>query len=276
MSANFREPLVRGSRSPLSYAATTGPARKGFGWKIAPISGIWRSSSIFVVGKEYMRTGTPNISTHIQIVNALKRGIGSHANARHFYDMLTVVGTVPPPRVMAIAEKDSLLLRKVFNVIIYGRGCQQAPPPSWMVAGPWFATVRMPGAYPMFFALVPVVVDDERSSFSHVRAGMCSGLFHAPYPRTEEVRRMARAREVAMDSLKINSDFADSVRTVRLPVWDALISRTIPYHNRRGFGEEMFIILPLTAKSYGWYHSAERTALRSLFAGIGEESRGPS
>ncbi len=209
----------------LSYAADDLARSQGFGWKIA--ADFWDMAlldPIFVVGKEYMRTGTPNISTHIQIVNALKRGIGSHANARHFYDMLTVVGTVPPPRVMAIAEKDSLLLRKVFNVIIYGRGCQQAPPPSWMVAGPWFATVRMPGAYPMFFALVPVVVDDEPFLVlrTYEPGDVYAVLFHDPIPADSKKYDEWLARgSVAMDSLKINSDFADSVRTVRLPVWDA-------------------------------------------------------
>ena len=209
----------------LSYAAFDLARSKGFDWK--PAADFWDLALLdpmFVVGKEYIRVGTPNISTHLQIVNALGRGIGSRATGRHFYTMLTVMGTVPPPQLMAIAEKDSFLLRKVFNVIIYGRGCQQAPPPSWMVAGPWFAAVKLPESYPMFFALVPVVVEDEPflALRTYEPGDVYATLFHDPIPRDSKKYDEWLARGSAvMNSLVIGPAFADSVRNAGFPVWDA-------------------------------------------------------
>lgn len=209
----------------LSYAAEDLARSKGFAWKEA--AGFWDMALLnpmFVVGKEYMRTGTPNVSTHLQIVNALKRGIGSRATARHFYDMLTVVGTVPPRQVMAVAEKDTLLLRNVFNVILYGRGCQQAPPPSWMVTGPWFVMVRLPETIPMFFALVPVLVEDEPflALRTYEPGDIYATLFHDPAPPDPEKYDEWLARgSTVMNSLEVGPAFSDSVRSARFPVWDA-------------------------------------------------------
>jgi hypothetical protein len=179
---------------------------------------------IIVTGGEYIRSGKVNVSTHLQIVKALRRGVGLKATIRHFMDILPVVGPVPPSEIMSVAEKDSLLFRRIHDLILYSRSLQVASPPAWMITGAWFCAVKITGFYPMFFSLIPVIVDNELflAIRIHEPGEVYAVAFRDPAPSDKAAYDAWLARgSAAMDSLVIDRTFAERVKNSGLPTWDA-------------------------------------------------------
>jgi hypothetical protein len=209
----------------LSYAAGDLTVSPGFSHtRVADFWNMALLNPIIVTGREYIRSGKTNVSTHLQIVKALQRGIGPHANVRHFMDILPVFGVVPPREVMSVAEKDTFLFKRIYDLILYSRSLQVAPPPLWMITGPWFCAVKIQGFFPMFFSLVPVIVDNEvfLAIRIHEPGDVYAVAFRDPAPAGKESYDAWLARgSAAMDSLDIDRTFAERVRISSLPAWDA-------------------------------------------------------
>jgi hypothetical protein len=209
----------------LSYAAHDLGLSPGYSRKaVSDFRDMALLNPIIVCGSAYIRSGQVNVSTHVQIVRALQRGLGQKADVTHLEDILPVVGTSPPREVMSIAEKDSFLFRRIFDLVFYSRSLQDAPPPLWTVTGPWLCAVNVAGFYPMFFALVPVIVEKELylSIRLYELGDIYAIAFHDPTPADNAAYDAWLARgTAALDKLVIDRRFAETMKDSGLPTWDA-------------------------------------------------------
>jgi hypothetical protein len=141
-----------------------------------------------------------------------------------FLDLLPIFGTAPDSSLMRFAETDSLILRRIHDLVLYARSRQPAPPPYWLATGAWLMAVDIPGFFPGFFAFVPVI--EGRDMYFATRmfepGEVYERVFRDPAPRdpSENDAWIARA-SAAMNPLVCNDAFADSARTSGLPVFDA-------------------------------------------------------
>ncbi len=209
----------------LSYAARELTRSPGFARPT--VSAFWESSlldPIITKGREYMQSGNVNTSTHIQLVRALQRGMDTKASTRTFLDVLPVVGPAPSPEVMELAASDSLVLKRIHDLILYSRSLQAASPPDWMLTGPWFLAIDIPGFFPCFYSLIPVLIDrDQYLTLRMYEPGaVYERVYHDPVPDNPDAYRVWLNRaETAMNPLRIDRTFAEGVNRSGLPVLDA-------------------------------------------------------
>jgi hypothetical protein len=209
----------------LSYAARGLTRSPGF---VRPaVQGFWEMSllnPIIAKGREYMQSGQGNPSTHRQLILALQRGMDNKATTQIFLNVLPVFGPAPSPEVMEIAASDSLTLKRIHDLILYSRSLQKAAPPDWMLTGPWFLALDIPGFFPSFYGLIPVLINkDQYLTFRIYDAGdVYERVFHDPAPAnpTNSDAWLNRAN-TALSPLTINRVFADGVRGSGLPTRDA-------------------------------------------------------
>jgi len=209
----------------LSYAA--GEMVKSSGFSRSEVSDFWQMAlldPIMVIGKRFAASGSNNVSTRMQLVKAIQRGVEQKATARMFLDILTVTGTAPDSSFMRFAEADSLVFRQIHDLILFAWSRQPAPPPYWMVTGSWLMALDVPGFFPFFFALSPVVKD--RDMYLAIRiyepGEIYERVFRDPAPSdpSENDAWLSRAG-AAMNPLVCDDAFADSARTSGLSTHDA-------------------------------------------------------
>ena len=208
----------------LSYGANDLAESPNFSKDDVPI--FWHFAllePIFVKGFQYVKSGSTNESTHLQIVKALQRGMGNKATDEMLLNIITLVGPAPPEQVLEVCKSDSLALRKAYDLIMYSRSFQTIGPPAWMITGNWFLVVDIEG-WPMnFFCLKPLLINDlSYLTFKDYNHGeVYAAVFDDPVP--DESSRMdawlTRASAV-MNSLSIDETFADMIRKSELPTYD--------------------------------------------------------
>ena len=208
----------------LSYAAHDLTEFSGF--SRGEVFVFWRDAlldPIFTIGREYMKSGKNNESTHLQIVKALKRGIGSRINDTILIDLISIVGPAPSKRIMELCRSDSLAFKKIFDLIMYTRSLQEMGPPLWMITGSWFLLVNVSGWPSSFFCLKSLLIDDVMYlTFRDYNIGeVYAAVFDDPIP--DDSSRMdawlARAEGV-MNNLRIDDTFAKMVSRSNLPTYD--------------------------------------------------------
>lgn len=209
----------------LSYAACDLSRSPGF--SRIDISVFWEMAllnPIIVKGREYIHSGRKNSSTHIQLVRALQRGMDTRASTQMLLDVLPIVGPVPSPDIMEIAASDSLVLKRVYDLILYSRSLQNIPPPIWMLTGAWFLAIDTQGFFPSFYTLVPVVAD--REAYLTIRmyepGAVYESVFRDFVPGDSSLYdAWVNRAKTAMNTLTVDDAFVDGVRSSGLPTDDA-------------------------------------------------------
>jgi len=208
----------------LSYAARELLVLPGF--SCPEVVNFWKNAlldPIFTKGREYYKTENTNASTQLQLVKALQRSIGTKATDDMLLDIIPIVGPVPSEKVIEVCENDSLVFRKIHNLLLYTRSFQKVGPPLWMVTGAWFLAVEVDEWPLSFFAIKTCMIDDQLYlTFKDFTQGdVYAAVFNDPIP-TESSQMdvwLMRASGV-MKSLTFNDFFAERVSASGLPTYD--------------------------------------------------------
>ncbi len=209
----------------LSYAAYDLSVSENFSHET--VSFFWGNAlldPLFTKGIEHAKSEVPNESTQLQILKGLKRGMGTKATSDMLLNIIPVIGPNPSDRVMEICRTDSLVLRKIHDLIIYTRSLQKYGPPLWMTTGAWLLAVDIEGWPLAFYGLKPIIVDKALylifRDYNH--GTFYAGVFDDPAPSDPEKTDawLARAGAV-MNSLAFNDDTVERISSSNLPVYDA-------------------------------------------------------
>ena len=208
----------------LSYAARELLVLPGF--SCPEVVNFWKNAlldPIFTKGREYYKTENTNASTQLQLVKALQRSIGTKATDDMLLDIIPIVGPGPSEKVMEVCENDSLVFKKIYNLLLYTRSFQKVGPPLWMVTGAWFLAVEVDEWPLSFFAIKTWMIDDQLYlTFKDFTQGdVYAAVFNDPIP-TESSQMdvwLMRAGGV-MKSLTLNDFFAERVSASGLPTYD--------------------------------------------------------
>ena len=208
----------------LSYAAHDLTVSPGFSQ--GEVYAFWKNGlldPIFTKGRAYIKSEKINRSTHYQIVKAIQRGIGTETTNDMLMDLILIVGIAPSEEVMELCSSDSLVFKKIYDLIVYTRSLQKIAPPMWMITGSWFLAVDIEGLPLHFFCLKPLLV--ENSLFltfkDYPQGGVYSKIFNDPIPSdTSQTDSWLSRAGAVMDSLMFDDAFADMVSTSGLPTYD--------------------------------------------------------
>ncbi|MHB9029391.1 MAG: hypothetical protein ACYC9O_11545 [Candidatus Latescibacterota bacterium] len=209
----------------LSYAARDLARSSGFSrFAIIDFWSMALLNPLFVTGREFAKTGQENVSTRMQLVKALQRGMDKRATTQMFLDILPIFGTAPDSSLMRFAATDSLVFRRIHDLILYARSRQPAPPPYWLATGAWLMAIDIPGFFPGFFAFAPII--EGRDMYFATRrydpGEVYERVFRDPAPQDPSGNDAWIARAgAAMNPLVCDDAFADSARTSGLPIFDA-------------------------------------------------------
>lgn len=221
-------PTTRESRlafDALSYAAHDLTLLAGF--DAMDVELFWRNAlldPIFTKGNEYVKSGKTNDSTLLQLVMSIKRGMGDKATGDMLLNVISIVGPNPSEQVMQVCKSDSLVFRKVLDLLVYSRSLQELGPPVWMMTGPWLVAVDIEGWPLSFYCLKPVIIGDAfYLTFRDYTLGdVYAAVYNDPVPRdgAETDAWLTRASS-ALDTLRINAEFAERVRKSSLVTYGA-------------------------------------------------------
>lgn len=209
----------------LSFAAKDLAQSPGF--ESYEVMDFWRNAlldPIFTKGSEYIKDDKQNESTLNQLVLALQRGIGTRGTGEMVLDAIAIVGPNPPESVMKICESDSLVFRKVYDLLVYSRSLQEMGPPVWMMTGPWLLAVAVDGWPLSFYCLKPL---DLNGSFyltfrNYTQGQIYASVYNDPAPRDNAAMDAWFGRaSAALDTLKFGDTFAAMVKKCDLPTYGA-------------------------------------------------------
>ena len=199
----------------LSYAAADLMQSKGF--DSFEVSGFWRNGLLdpmFIMGGDYVKNDIANDSTLLQLVLAIKRGMGEKATSDMLLDAIAIVGPNPSEQVMKECETDSLVFRKVYDLLVYSRSLQEMGPPVWMMTGPWFVAIAIEGWPLGFYCIKPLNLNNSfyLTFRSYTQGQMYASVFNDPAPKESAAMDAWLSRAAgAMDSLKFNDSLAARV-----------------------------------------------------------------
>ena len=191
------------------------------------VSFFWENALLnpmFTKGQSYIQSQKYNESTHYQVIAGLQKGMGTKATGGMLMQMITLIGPTPSEKVMEICRADSLVLKKIHDLLIYTRSLQQFGPPLWMTTGLWFMALEIEGRPLSFFSLKPVIVDKGLylvfRDYNH--GAVYAEFFGDPVPDDPDKTDawLARAGAV-MSSLNIDDALAEMIKAHSLPVYDA-------------------------------------------------------
>jgi len=191
------------------------------------ISNFWEYAfmkPLFSFAKNFMKSSNTNESAHLQLIKALRRGMSSKATDAMVVDCISVVGVVPSKKVMEYCQTDTLVFKKIHDLLIYTRSLQKVDPPLWMLSGEWFLAIEYEGLPTVFISLVPSVIDNvPYLSFKDYTQGeVYSAVFDDPVPadKSKWDAWLTRANAV-MSSLNFDDSVAERVRLSGLSTFDA-------------------------------------------------------
>ncbi len=179
---------------------------------------------LFTFAVDYANSGEVNDSAHLQLIKALRRGMGSNATDQMVVDCIAIVGVKPSDEVMAYCETDSLVFKKVHDLVIYSRSLQKTDPPSWMLSGDWFLSIEFDGLPTLFIALRPDMIDDvPYLAFKDFTQGeVYAAVFEDPVPENKDKWEAWLARaDAVMRNAEFDGSIAERVRTSGLSTNDA-------------------------------------------------------
>ena len=226
--ADFRDfPVTLDSRlafDAFSYAAHDLTVSDGFSHDT--VSMFWERGLIdplIFKGWQYVKEEEPNESTHMQLVRSLRRAIYDRATNDIITELIPIVGPAPSSNVMAYCYSDSLVFRKIHDMLVYTRSLQKIGPPIWMITGPWLMCLDIEGFPLIFVGLETVVVDQSLYLLfrTYDQATVYSIVYEDPVPEDSGKTDswLARAGAV-MSSLEVDNEFIDRVSKVEFPLYD--------------------------------------------------------
>ncbi len=209
----------------LSYAANDLVKSSDF-YRIE-ISEFWQNGlliPLFTFGHEIIKSGKPNESAHLQVIKALHRGISTKATEQMLIDSISIVGVAPSQKVMEFCITDTLVFKKIHDLILYTRSLQKYDPPIWMLSGAWFLAIEFNSLPTIFIFLETYIIDDvPYLSFKDYNQGeVYSAVFDDPIPSDNSRWNawLARANAI-MSSLTFNNSLVERVRISGLSTYDA-------------------------------------------------------
>jgi len=209
----------------LSYASHDLTVSSGF--DDPEVRFFWRNAlldPLFTLAFEYMKTGVTNESTHTQLVKALQRAMGDKATDDMLLNAIRIVGPKPNDKIMEICESDSLVFRKVFDLVVYSRSLQEMGPPIWMMTGPWFVMLDIEGWPLSFYTLNPVDVNNAYYlAFRDYSQGeVYASVYDDPVPKDPaQMDNWLTRAAAAIDSFRQDKELPQKVLGCDLPTFDA-------------------------------------------------------
>ena len=192
----------------------------------AEVSFFWENALIdplLIRGQTLAKTNFSNESTHLQIIQALKRGMGDKATGEMLMRIIPIVGPTPSPAVMEECKADTLVFRKIHDLIIYSRSLQRYGPPLWMTTGKWLMALEIEGWPFSFFCLEPIIADKSLYlAFRDYNQGsFYAAAFDDPVPEdTEKTDAWLTRAGAVMSSLAIDEEIATRITRCSLPTHD--------------------------------------------------------
>ncbi len=200
----------------ISYAA--GKLSVSPNFSRAQISTFWQNGllvPLFGAGQQYVSTSIPLDSVHLQILKALQRGMGTRVNEQLIMDTMPIIGIMPSDKVMAFCNSDTLILKRIHDLIIYSRNLQETDPPLWLLSGNWLIGLQYPNAIPIFILLNPHITNGiAYLAFKTYRPGDLYAIVFddsVPSDQTKWDAWIARANAV-MNNLTFDDTFAQRVK----------------------------------------------------------------
>jgi len=191
------------------------------------LSNFWEYALVkplFSLGHEFIKSDDINESAHLQIIKAFQRSMSSKTTDEMLVDCITMVGVVPSQKVMEFCDSDTLVFKKIHDLILYTRSLQTVDPPVWMLSGPWFLAIEFANWPTIFISLVPVMVNGvPYLTFKNFNRGkVYSALFDDPVPdeKSKWDSWLTRGNAV-MNSLTYDTALIKRVRNCELPTYDA-------------------------------------------------------
>jgi len=209
----------------LSYAAADLLESSAIGRP--DVADFWRVGlldPVFTKGHEYIRAGKTNDSTILQLITALRRGMGTRADDDMLLEAIAIVGPAPSRTVLERCDEDSLVFRRVHDLIVYSRSLQEMGPPIWMMTGPWLMAVAIEGWPLRFYCLKPLVLENDYylTFRDYTQGEVYAAVYDDPIPGDGALMDDWLSRASAwLDSLSFTDEFAARVRYCGLPTWDA-------------------------------------------------------
>ncbi|MCD6308764.1 MAG: hypothetical protein J7M24_07195 [Candidatus Latescibacteria bacterium] len=191
------------------------------------VSNYWRIGlldPVFTEGQEYIKAGKTNDSTILQLITALQRGMGNRADDDMLLEAITIVGPAPSRTVLERCNEDSLVFKRVHDLIIYSRSLQEMGPPIWMMTGPWLMAVAIEGWPLQFYCLKPLIFENDYylTFRDYTQGEVYAAAYDDPIPDDSALMDGWLARASAwLDSLAFTDEFAAHIRYCGLPTWDA-------------------------------------------------------
>ncbi|MBN1293201.1 MAG: hypothetical protein JXB48_15290 [Candidatus Latescibacteria bacterium] len=208
----------------LSYAANE--LSKSVNFVQTDVSTFWENAlldPLLVLGNEFVKSKKLNESAHLQIVTALQRGMGTKATSDMLVKIIPIVGPTPSHRVMEVCGTDSLVFKRIFDLIYYSRSLQAYGPPLWMTTGSWFVALKLDEWPVSFFCFKPVIADEALYlTFRNYDQGtVYASVFDDPIPKDPEKTDtwLVRAGAV-MESFNIDDELAERISKCDLPVYN--------------------------------------------------------
>jgi len=187
------------------------------------VSFFWENALIdplLTRGLAQAKTDMSNESTHIQIIQALQRGMGDKATGEMLMRIIPIVGPTPSPAVMEVCKSDSLVFRKIHDLIIYSRSLQRYGPPLWMTTGKWLMALETEGWPVSFFCLEPIVADKSLylAFREYDQGSFYAAVFDDPVPEdTDKTDAWLTRAAAVMGSLTIDEEIAKRITQCSLP-----------------------------------------------------------
>ncbi len=179
---------------------------------------------IFSIGKTLAASGDINDSAHLQLIKTLRLGMGAYATEEMLVNCLTIVGVTPSDAVLQACEEDTLVFKRVHDLLLYSRSLQKTDPPLWLLSGAWFTAIQFEESPAIFLSLVPRMVGDIPflAFRDYTQGEVYAAVYDDPIPREKEKWSAWLARGNAiMNSLTFDTSFADRVKDCDLPTYDA-------------------------------------------------------
>ena len=250
----------------LSYAAND--LAKSADFARIEISEFWQNGllvPLFTFGHEFIKSDNMSESAHLQVIKALHRGISTRATEEMLVDSIPIVGVTPSLKVMEFCKTDTLVFKKIHDLILYTRSLQKYDPPIWMLSGAWFLTIEFNGFPTIFISLKPYMVNDvPYLSFKDYNQGeIYSAVFDDPIP-SDKLKWdgwLTRANAI-MNSLNFNNSFAERVQISELSTYDL--------HNF--FDEYLLHTDADTTKKEFWISFTRKKVEESVFQFTGMDS----
>ncbi|HDY89957.1 MAG TPA: hypothetical protein ENH82_17785 [bacterium] len=208
----------------LSYCA--GNLAMSADFSIREVSEFWQYTlmkTLISTGQDFMKSADINESAHLQLLKAIHRGIGSNATEELVMDIIPIVGAAPSLKILEYCKTDTLVLKRIHDLILYTRSLQKVDPPVWMLSGAWFLAIEFEGWPTIFITLVPLMIDDvPYLTFKDNNMGeIYAAVFDDPVPTDKSKWESWLTRGNAiMSSLVFDNSIIERVRNSGLSTYD--------------------------------------------------------